>query len=101
MRIQYTFRNMESSDGMKNYASDKISKLQKYLRAPLHAEITFHTERHLHCCDLSLTADGHQYSGHEQQENMYASIDLVVDKIDRQIRDLKSSEVQRKRHTTR
>ena len=38
MRISYTFRNMESSDGIKNYASEKIGKVQKYMRVPLHAE---------------------------------------------------------------
>ena len=45
MRISYTFRNVESSDGIKNYASEKIGKIQKYMRAPLHAEFTFSTER--------------------------------------------------------
>ena len=86
MRISYTFRNMESSDAIKNHASEKISKIQKYMRAPLHAEVTFSMERHLHRVDLNLTGDGHQYAGHGQSEDMYATIDQVVDKIDRQVR---------------
>ena len=64
MRISYTFRNMESSDAIKNHASEKIAKVQKYMRAPLHAEFTFSMERHLHRVDLNLTGDGHQYAGH-------------------------------------
>lgn len=98
MRISYTFRNVESSEGIKNYASEKIGKLQKYCRAPLHAEITFSVERHLHRTDISVTADAHQYSGHEKSEDMYASIDLVIDKILRQVRDRKSTETDRMRH---
>ncbi len=98
MRISYTFRNMEPSEGIKNYASEKISKLQKYCRAPVHAEVTFSVERHLHRTDISVTADSHQYTSHEQSEDMYASIDLVTDKILRQLRDRKSTETDRMRH---
>jgi putative sigma-54 modulation protein len=89
---------MESSDGIKNYASEKIAKIQKYMRAPLHAEVTFSMERHLHRVDLNLTGDGHQYAGHGQSEDMYATIDQVVDKIDRQVRDTKAAQTDRRRH---
>ena len=99
MRISYTFRNMESSDAIKNHASEKISKIQKYMRAPLHAEVTFSTERHIHRVDLNLTGDGHQYAGHGQSEDIYATIDQVVDKIDRQVRDAKATENDRRRHS--
>ena len=99
MRISYTFRNMESSDGIKNYASEKIGKIQKYMRSPLHAEVTFSMERHLHRVDLNLTGDGHQYAGHGDSDDMYASIDQVVDKIDRQVRDAKATETHRRRHS--
>ncbi|MGB5284019.1 MAG: ribosome-associated translation inhibitor RaiA [Polyangiales bacterium] len=99
MRISYTFRNMESSDAIKSHASDKIGKIQKYMRAPLHAEFTFSTERHLHRVDLNLTGDGHQYAGHGQSEDMYTTIDQVVDKIDRQVRDMKATETNRRRNS--
>ncbi len=98
MRISYSFRNVESSDNMKNYAAEKIAKIQKYMRTPIHAEVTFSMERHLHCVDLTLTGDGHQYAGHGQSEDMYATIDLVLDKIDRQVRDTKATQNDRRRH---
>jgi len=90
---------MESSDGIKSYASEKIGKIQKYMRAPLHAEVTFSMERHLHRVDLNLTGDGHQYAGHGQSEDMYATIDQVVDKIDRQVREMKATETDRRRNS--
>lgn len=99
MRISYSFRNMESSEGVKNYASEKIAKVQKYMRSPLHAEMTFSMERHFHRVDLTLTGDGHQYAGHGQSEDMYATIDLVIDKIDRQVRDMKATETHRRRNS--
>jgi putative sigma-54 modulation protein len=98
MRINFTFRNVESSEGIKNYASEKIAKLQKYLRAPLDAEVTVSLERHLQRVDVTVSADGNRYAGHEESEDMYASIDLVMDKIDRQVRDTKAAQTDRKRH---
>jgi putative sigma-54 modulation protein len=98
MRINFTFRNLDSSDGIKGYASEKVARLQKFLRAPLDAEVTVSTERHLHCVDMSIAADGHRFAAREESEDMYASIDLVVDKIDRQVRDMKATQTTRKRH---
>lgn len=99
MRISYSFRNMESSEGIKSYASEKIAKIQKYMRAPLHAQVTFSMERHLHRVDLTLTGDGHQYTGRGDSEDMYVTMDLVIDKIDRQVRDTKAMETDRRRHS--
>ena len=98
MRIAFTFRNLEPSEGIKRYASEKIGKLQKYLRAPLDAEVTVATERHLHCIDVSVNVDGKRFAGREESEDMYASIDMVIDKIDRQVRDSKAAETNKKRH---
>lgn len=97
MRINFTFRNIESSDGIKAYASEKVAKLQKYLRAPLDAEVTCSMSRHLHQIDVSITSSGRRYSASEVSEDMYASIDLVMDKIDRQVREDKGAAVGRKR----
>ena len=99
MRIHFTFRNLESSDGIKAHASDKLTRMQKYVRAPLEATVTVWTEALMHCVDMSLMVDGRRYAAREQSEDMYASIDAAVDKIDRQIRDAKASTTSKKRHS--
>ncbi len=99
MRIHFTFRNLESSDNIKSYASDKITRLQAHLRVPLEAAVTCSTERHLHRADLSITVDGRRYAAHHDSDNMYASIDLAMDKIDRQIRDAHAATTNKKRHS--
>lgn len=101
MRINFTFLHVDASDGVKTYASDKVGRLQKFLRAPLDAEVTISKERHLHVIDVSLAADGHRYAGREEAEDVYACIDLCLDKIDRQVRDAKAAETTRKRHPAR
>jgi putative sigma-54 modulation protein len=97
MRIAFTFRNIDSSDAIKNYASEKLSKLQKYMRAPLDADVTLSKERHLHQVEVVLRSDGHTYIATEESDDMYASIDLVTDTIDRQVRSTKGAEHDRRR----
>ncbi|MCB9709170.1 MAG: ribosome-associated translation inhibitor RaiA [Myxococcales bacterium] len=101
MRIAYTFRDIEPSDAIKEYASSKISKLQKYLHSPLDAEVTASKERHLHCIDLKVVGDGEVFVATEESEDMYASIDLAMDKMDRQIRRAKAQRQQRRRGAAR
>jgi len=85
MHIEYTFHQIESSDAIKAYTADKLSRLEKYFKAPLDVQVTFSLERRLHCVDVSLGAAGDHHQGRAELEDMYASIDLVVDKIQRQI----------------
>jgi len=96
MRIAFTFRNIDSSDAIKSYASDKLSKLQRYLRAPLDADVTMSLERHHHHAEIILRSDGHTYVATQQSENMYASLDLVTDCIEQQIKRSKGAEHDRR-----
>lgn len=85
MQIELTFRNLEASEAIKTYANDKLAKLDKYLRPPAEAHVTFSVERRLHCVDVNLhEGDGH-YQARAEEQDMYASIDLVVDKLLRQL----------------
>lgn len=92
MRIAFTFRQIDSSDAVKGYTTEKLGKLQKYLQAPIDADVTFSLERHLQKVEVHLRSDGHTYLAHQESEDMYASIDKVVDTLDRQVRRLKDAE---------
>lgn len=99
MEVSFTFRQVEPSEGVKNYAREKVAKLQKYLRSPLTADVIFSMERHLHTVEITLHGDANRFVANQQSEDMYASIDLVIDKIDRQIRDDKEANADRRKHS--
>lgn len=86
MNISITFRQMDATDAVKGYATDKVSKLQKFLRQPLHGTVTLSCQKTLHVAEVDLHAGGQHYHAHEASEDMYASIDKVADKVERQIR---------------
>jgi putative sigma-54 modulation protein len=88
MNISITFRQMDATEAVKGYATEKVSKLQKFLRQPLHGQVTLSCEKRVHSAEVDLHAGGQHYHAHEATEDMYASIDKVIDKLERQIREV-------------
>jgi putative sigma-54 modulation protein len=86
MNIITTFRQMDGSDAVKNYAQEKIGKLQKFLREAMRADVTLSVDGSDHVADVHIKSGHVSVHGSESSDDMYASIDLVVDKLEAQIR---------------
>jgi putative sigma-54 modulation protein len=91
MNISITFRQMDATDAVKGYATEKVAKLQKFLRQPLHGQVTLSCQKTVHQIEVDLHSGGQHYHAHEESEDMYASIDKVIDKLERQIRGVHSA----------
>jgi putative sigma-54 modulation protein len=89
MQINITFRNLEATEALKEYAREKIDRVNKYLDRAGEAHVVLSLERHLHHADLTIHAGSFLLRGREKSEDMYASIDLAMDKIERQLRRYK------------
>jgi putative sigma-54 modulation protein len=89
MQLNITFRNLASSDSLKEYAKDKVERVHKYLDRAGEAHVVLSLERHLHHADITIQSGGWLLRGREKSEDMYASIDLAMDKIERQLRRYK------------
>ncbi len=87
MNISITFRHLEATDSVKTYATEKLGRLQKYLRQPLRARVTVSVDNNNRqkCCEVEITAGSSHFVASEESEDMFASIDRVVDKLERQI----------------
>jgi len=86
MQVQVTFRHVESSEAIKEYARDKVGKLQKYLDGPLEANVTLSVEKHRHEADVTIIASGLKIHSRETTGDLFSAIDLAVDKLERQVR---------------
>lgn len=89
MQLSVTFRHMEPSDALKNYVHDRTSKLTKYIDKPLDSQVTLSVQKFRQIADVVINADGIRIAGQEAHEDMYAAIDLVMDKIERQVKKYK------------
>ena len=87
MQVNITFRNMFATDALRNHVQEKLSKVvDKYLDKVTEAHVTLSLERYLHHADINLHAGHFHVRGKERSEDMYASIDLAIDKIERQLK---------------
>lgn len=86
MQYSVTFRHMEPSDNLKDYAHDKLLRLEKYLDAVIDAEVVMTVEKFRHKAEVLLSSDGLKIKAEEETEDMYSAIDMVVDKLERQIK---------------
>ena len=86
MNISITFRHMESTDAVKTYATDKIGKLQRMLRQPMKVEVKLSTQHRNHTAEVDVHAGAEHFHAHETSEDMYATLDQVADKLERQVR---------------
>ncbi len=90
VEISVTFRHIEPTDALKRYAEDKIHKLGKYFSHPLKAHVTLAVDaKQRQLAEIELHAHGAMIHGKEQHPDLYAAIDLVMDKVERQVRKQK------------
>ena len=97
MNITVTFRHIDASDALRKRAEDKIAKLQKFLRQPMTARVTVSLEKLKHEVEARISSGGERYEAHEATQDMYESIDKVMDKLERQIRGSKGAAKAKKR----
>ncbi|WNG33771.1 ribosome-associated translation inhibitor RaiA [Archangium violaceum] len=89
MQLNITFRQFGSSDSLKEYAKEKVERVNKYLDRAGEAHVVLSLERHLHHAEITIHSGSWVLRGREKSADMYASIDLAMDKIEAQLRKYK------------
>ena len=86
MQIDISFRHMDPSDPLRDYADEKIRRvIRKHIRDDFDAQITLAVEKFRHIAKLHLSYKGISIKCEENSDDMYKSIDLALDKLERQI----------------
>ena len=92
MQIAVTFRHMETSDPVRAYVEEKLDRVKKYIDEPIDAQVVVSVEKKIrHRAEVNLVAKGITIKGSEETNDMYAAIDAVVDKIERQLKRYKEN----------
>jgi putative sigma-54 modulation protein len=86
MQTDITFKNIDSSDALKEYALKRLSKIDKYIDRTAEAHVVLSVEKRRHKADVTLSADGAVINAVEITEDLYSAIDTVMDKLERQIK---------------
>ena len=85
MRISITGKNIEVSEYLRDLTEKKMSKLDRYFPADTVAQVTMAVEKNRHIVEVTIPYSGGIIRGEEVTGDMYASIDNVIAKLERQI----------------
>lgn len=90
MRFKITGKNIEVTEGLKKAIEDKIGKLDKYFSTEITANVTLSVERDRQKIEVTIPVKGSIIRAEEVSSDMYVSIDLVEEIIERQLRRYKT-----------
>ena len=100
MHISFTFKNFEPSEHLRKYARRRMEKLGRFFgkNPALDAQVNMAVDKFRQRVEVQLTGDGINIAASEVSEDMYASIDLVLDKLESHVKKFvsRNKEIHRK-----
>jgi len=96
MQIAGTFRHMETDEGVKRYVKEKVQRLQKYIENPQEVHVILSVEKFRHIAEIMIIGEGLHLNSQGRNNDLYAAIDQMVEKMERQIRE-RRGKLRRKR----
>ena len=96
MRIKITGRNIELTEGLKAAVEDKLNKLEKYFTPDTEVNVTLSVEKERQKVEVTIPMKGSYIRSEQVSSDMYVSIDLVEEIIERQIRRYKKKLIDKK-----
>lgn len=96
MRYTITGRNIEITPALRDAVQDKLGKLEKYFSADTEALITLGIQKELQKIEVTIPVKGSIIRAEESSTDMYVSIDLVEEIIERQIKKYRKKLIDKK-----
>lgn len=98
MKIIIIGKNLEVSEGLKKAVEDKIGKLEKYFSEDTTAKVTLSVERERQKIEVTIPVKGNIIRSEQTSTDMYVSIDLVQEIIERQLKKYKNKLIDKKQN---
>jgi putative sigma-54 modulation protein len=89
MNITVTGRHLIVPESLRDYADKKIKKLERYFNQLIDAHVILTVEKLDHISEVVINGDGVQFHGREKAADLYSAIDLLFEKMEKQIRRYK------------
>lgn len=87
--FNFTFKGLESSEAIKQYAEKKFKKFEKYFEGPVNVQVVFKREKFREIVEVVMKGDGEVLVAKEETADIYEAIDLAYETLEKQIKKLK------------
>lgn len=98
MRFIITGRNINVTEGLKSAVEDKLGKLEKYFKPDTIVNVTLSVEKDRQKIEVTIPVKGNIIRSEQVSTDMYVSIDLVEEVIERQLKKYKNKLVAAKQN---
>jgi putative sigma-54 modulation protein len=78
---------MKTHEGVKAYVKEKVEKLRKYIENPREVHVVLAVEKFRHIAEITVVGDGGIFNSQGRDNDLYAAVDQMVDKMERQVRE--------------
>lgn len=95
MQLNITGHHVDLTESLKEYVTSKLQKLERHFDHISNVQVTLSVQKVRQIAEATLHISGADIHATAEQEDMYAAIDLLVDKLDRQILKHKEKNVDR------
>ena len=86
MQISVTGHHLDVTEALRNYVETKFEKLERHFDHVTDVHVILGLEKINHKAEATVQISGAKLFAEDQQEDMYAAIDGLIDKLDRQVR---------------
>ena len=81
MNIEFTFRNLDATEQVKEYALKRLSKIDRYVSRPIACQVTFVSDNSDQKVEIGLSVPGKKLFVKESSGDIMKSVDGAVDKM--------------------
>jgi putative sigma-54 modulation protein len=97
MQVTVIGRHIEATDALKQYATEKFGRLDKYLPKAVQVVVTLSVVKKVHhIAEVVIKSNGLLIQASQETEEMYSAIDLLIEKIEGRVRKYKEKLVDHK-----
>ncbi len=100
MKFTIVGKNIDVTPGLKEAVEEKIGKLEKYFTPDTNVNVTLSVDKEQHKIEVTIPVKGKIIRSEQASSDMYVSIDLVEEVIERQLKKYKNKLVDKKQAET-
>ena len=101
MKITISGKNIDVTEGLKAAVNEKLGKLEKYFTPDTNVIVTLSVEKERQKIEVTIPVKGNIIRSEQVSNDMYVSIDLVEEVIERQLRKYKNKIADKQQETSR
>ncbi len=86
MQVTIDGHHVEVTESMQDYIQTKLTRIERHFDQVVDVHVVLVVEKQRHKAEATVHVAGNNIHAHSEHDDMYAAIDLLLDKLDRQVR---------------